>query len=629
MNKPINFFSRVLCALMLCAGLTFVGCTEDPLEGVEDIEQGGNNNGNENGDESGGNEDGGNEDGGEDNGGQETPAPELSAELTLGQVTATTAAFTGNITVPDPKQSPTKVVVYYSDAETFNMSSAQKAYTTSFDADLNFAVNLTGLKHSTKYSYCMLAEVKPETIESEVLSFTTSELTVDNVVATADTFTAEIAGVVSGVYDADRELIKVGVIYSNVAGKVESGEGTKSNAAEITSDGAVSFTLKNLSAGTKYYYAFYFLQNKEYSYGEASEFATVQHPYDLQQDLDFASATDLSSSASANCYIVSESGLYKFKTVKGNSTESVGSVTAASILWETFGTSETPAYFDLIKAFDYKDGYIAFETADTFKEGNAVIAAKDESGKILWSWHIWMTDQPEGQEYYNNAGTVMDRNLGAISATPGEVGTLGLIYQWGRKDPFLGSSSISSGDVAKSTISWPSPAQSNATRGTIEFAVNNPTTYITCNGMNSDWYYTGAYSTDNTRWTATSKTVYDPCPAGWRVPEGGENGVWAKALGSDSYFSGYPFDDTNKGMNFSGKFGSAETIWYPAPGIRSVGEGGLIQVGLRGYYWSASPWRYYEDYSGAYMLSTFSSGSVTPSDGEDRAVGQALRCVKE
>ena len=147
--------------------------------------------------------------------------------------------------------------------------------------------------------------------------------------------------------------------------------------------------------------------------------------------------------------------------------------------------------------------------------------------------------------------------------------------------------------------------------------------------MNSDWYYTGAYSTDNTRWTATSKTVYDPCPAGWRVPEGGENGVWAKALGSDSYFSGYPFDDTNKGMNFSGKFGSAETIWYPAPGIRSVGEGGLIQVGLRGYYWSASPWRYYEDYSGAYMLSTFSSGSVTPSDGEDRAVGQAIRCVQE
>ena len=625
MKKSINFFSRVLCALMLCAGLTFVGCTEDPLEGVEDIGQGGNENSGENGNENGG----GNEDGGEDNGGQETPAPELSAELTLGQVTATTAAFTGQIIVPDSKQTPSMVVIYYSDAETFNVSSAQRAYTTKFDADLNFAINLSGLKHSTTYNYCMVADVKNEKIESEVLSFATSNVTFSDVTVTSDTFTAELTAVVSGLYDVDKELIKAGLVYSSTAGKVETGDGTKLTASEITPEGAVSFSLKNLSAGTKYYYCFSLLQDKEYSYSEVAEFTTLQHPYDLQQDLDFSSATDLSSSATANCYIVSDSGLYKFKTVKGNSNESVGSAVSASILWETFGTSETPAYFDLIKGFSYKDGYIAFQTTDTFKEGNAVIAAKDESGKILWSWHIWMTDQPEGQEYYNNAGVVMDRNLGATSATPGEVGTLGLIYQWGRKDPFLGSSSLSSSDVAKSTITWPSPAQSNATRGTIEYAVNNPTVYVTGNGINSDWYYTGAYSTDNTRWTATSKTVYDPCPAGWRVPEGGENGLWAKATGSDSYFSGYPFDATNKGMNFSGKFGSAETIWYPAAGYRSVGEGGLIQVGLRGYYWSASPWRYYEDYSGAYMLSTFSSGSVTPSDGEDRAVGQAIRCVQE
>ena len=85
---------------------------------------------------------------------------------------------------------------------------------------------------------------------------------------------------------------------------------------------------------------------------------------------------------------------------------------------------------DLIKYICYKDGYIIFETADIFKEGNAVIAAKSSNNIIVWSWHIWFTDEPQGQVYYNNAGTMMDRNLGATSATPGYVGALGLIYQW-------------------------------------------------------------------------------------------------------------------------------------------------------------------------------------------------------
>ena len=124
-------------------------------------------------------------------------------------------------------------------------------------------------------------------------------------------------------------------------------------------------------------------------------FKTLQHPYELTYDLDVSSATDLSSSASANCYIISEAGLYKFKTVKGNSTTSVGSVASASILWETFGTDTAPEPSDLISGFCYKDGYIAFQTADTFKKGTAVIAANDADGNILWSWHIWLTDQPQ------------------------------------------------------------------------------------------------------------------------------------------------------------------------------------------------------------------------------------------
>ena len=135
----------------------------------------------------------------------------------------------------------------------------------------------------------------------------------------------------------------------------------------------------------------------------------------------------------------------------------------------------------------------------------------------------------------------MDRNLGATSATPGSVGALGLFYQWGRKDPFLGSRSISSSTKAASTLSWPSNVSSNSSDGTIAYATAHPTTFITCNSSNDDWYYTGSSSTDNTRWQS-SKTIYDPCPPGWRVPDGGDNGIWSKAVGSSNYFSGYPYD---------------------------------------------------------------------------------------
>ena len=416
-----------------------------------------------------------------------------------------------------------------------------------------------------------------------------------------------------------------GILYS----EEETFTAAKAQGIQIVDVYGTNYTVStsSLKPSTTYYYTSYIKQGDLCKYGEVKSFMTLEDPYNVQTGLNLSSATNLSSSASANCYIISKAGLYKFKTVKGNSSESVGKVASASILWETFGTSETPELLDLIKAFCYKDGYIAFQTADTFKEGNAVIAAKDASGKILWSWHIWLTNQPQGRVYYNNAGTMMDRNLGATSATPGDVGALGLLYQWGRKDPFLGSSSIWSSTVAKSTIVWPSSVSSNSSNGTISYATANPTTFIGYNIENYDWYYTGSESTDNTRWSesASNKSIYDPCPSGWRVPDGGSNGVWSKALGSSNILYDYPYDSTNEGMNFSGKFGSASTIWYPASGYRYYNDGSLSGVRYGGYYWSASPFSLY-----AYYLNFNSSGGVSPSDSYGaRANGLSVRCLQE
>lgn len=345
---------------------------------------------------------------------------------------------------------------------------------------------------------------------------------------------------------------------------------------------------------------------------------------DSGRDMD--SARNLSSSGTANSYIISSAGSYKFSAVKGNSSESVGAVASAEVLWESFGTDVTPNVGDLVKGVTYSDGKITFETADPFKEGNAVIAAKDSDGNILWSWHIWFTDEPQGQVYFNDAGTMMDRNLGATSATPGDVGALGLLYQWGRKDPFLGSSSISSATVAKSTLTWPSKVSSNSSNGTIEYATANPTTFITDNTNSFDWYYyTGGSSTDNTRWTTSesSKSIYDPCPAGWRVPDGDSNGVWSKALGSSSTFH-YTYDSTNKGMDFVVKLGSDNIIWYPASGYRNYSDDSLCYVGNYGYYWSAS-----HKGNSVYRLAFDDFSGVDPSDYGGRAPGMSVRCLRE
>ena len=342
---------------------------------------------------------------------------------------------------------------------------------------------------------------------------------------------------------------------------------------------------------------------------------------------------DLSENGTANSYIVSTAGSYGFTPTKGNSNESVGTISSVAVLWETFGTDVTPNVGDLVKNVCYADGVICFETPSTFKEGNAVIAAKDASGKILWSWHIWLTDQPQEQVYYNNAGTMMDRNLGATSATPGDVGALGLMYQWGRKDPFLGSSSRWSNVTAMSTAIWPVAVYSNSMYGTIDYAVSHPTTFIAYNDKNNDWYYTGSSYTDNTRWTTSEiyKSIYDPCPAGWRVPDGGLEGVWAKACGSSKFrieFDNY--NRTNNGIDFSSIFGADQTIWYPATGMLLLDDDGAYKAGHiydvadEGNYWSSSP-----DGEDAYQIYFNLWGDVYPWDSFMRACGCSVRCIKE
>lgn len=328
--------------------------------------------------------------------------------------------------------------------------------------------------------------------------------------------------------------------------------------------------------------------------------------------LTYVDIIDLSSTGTANCYIVSESGKYKFNaSVRGNSSESIGEAVSAEVLWESFGTDVTPSVGDIVRSVTYKEGYIEFETPTELAEGNAVVAAKDASGTILWSWHIWVTDQPQEHIYPDDVGTIMDRNLGATSVTPGDVRALGLLYQWGRKDPFIGIGTIGEQEPAKITIDGHEIGSEFGLDELTE-SINYPSKFIYNGEESYNWMDNKDYKS---LWGHEStKNIYDPCPTGYRVPsiEFWQNSVIA--------LNDYSFDNIFDGFYYS--YGSGKA-WYPSIVYRSWD--GSFSYTSRGSYWSCTP----SSGNFSYKAATLKFDDTIRVFYENRGSARAIRCVKE
>lgn len=347
---------------------------------------------------------------------------------------------------------------------------------------------------------------------------------------------------------------------------------------------------------------------------------------------DTPAVPELSSVETANSYIVSEAGAYRFKaTVKGNSTESVGAPVSAEVLWETFGTRTAPEKGDLIASVTYDNGYVVFSTPVPLVNGNALIAVKDEQGEILWSWHIWLCKDFDPaatqQKYANEAGIMMDRDLGATSATPGDIHSWGLFYQWGRKDPFMGNGTTTEDIGASASVLWPSTVSCNAETGTVAYTVRHPMIFI--ENSNEHWQK----DSDMSLWAET-KTKYDPCPPGWKVPTGGKNGLWAKAFQEYNTAGDFQapefWQDSEHGMLFSESI-TGEKAWYPASAyINSVGPMERHYNGQYGYRWSVTA-----NGTRAHVFSILHSWAYTTpvvrpySETFPCATGTAVRCCKD
>ena len=322
---------------------------------------------------------------------------------------------------------------------------------------------------------------------------------------------------------------------------------------------------------------------------------------------------DLSKRESANSYIVTEPGEYKFKAVKGNSAETVAASTA-EVLWETWNNAEEVTANSVVTSVEFKDGYIFLSMPETLKPGNAVIAAKDAGGVILWSWHIWVPATTIAINTYGLlAKPLMDRNLGAlVAATEAEaapVESFGLTYQWGRKDPFPGPKAVNTSSNA--TVAGKA-LEVAAAQITLEESIANPT--LMGHKDNEDWLS----APDNTLWNNDAKSMYDPCPPGYRVPAlDASQPMWSSDL---STVTGWGVD-TGK---YWFKMGNPAAV-FPFAGYRDdYGVGSMTHAYDRAVIWSAAN---NGDVKGSILNVRGESTHATGSAPKARA--GSVRCVAE
>lgn len=323
-----------------------------------------------------------------------------------------------------------------------------------------------------------------------------------------------------------------------------------------------------------------------------------------------AAVTDLSLVESANCYLVPAAGNYRFKaTLKGNGAADLAgiakdtdpaSIAKAELVWATFNTEEVPEEGQLIKDIRYEDGYVWFSTGDEYREGNALVAIKDASDNILWSWHLWFESDDvldQAQKYPVSGCVVMDRNLGALSNCYAADNALdfGFAYQNGRKDPFLMSASRTEFKALGVLGTYTSYAGSS----TVASSIIRPTVVFGTDG----WGGTPDY------WSSENKTIFDPCPPGWMVPP---SDIW-KTSGFNSASFVKMNDDWNTyhGCIFNGM------AWFPATGDRWGANHNNTGKAIR--VWAQGAGK---------DLASDNGGGPSTNGGSNPGHGYSVRCVR-
>lgn len=362
-----------------------------------------------------------------------------------------------------------------------------------------------------------------------------------------------------------------------------------------------------------------------------------------------------SQRTTANCYLVHNPGTYKIPLVYGNAIKN-GETNSLAYCAEASGdniravlvnhadaeitdpwlknNSATPDGAELlwqdvngmITAVGIDGDFLTFTVAGE-AAGNAVIAAKKGSD-IVWSWHVWVTDETLSATTEVNASShtyaVTGVNVGWVSdkvnttyqgstcvvrATcngvtleftvqqPNHVASTfsngrNPYYQWGRKDPEIpmnlftnyncNTYNISGGAVTTSSGNTITTFSGANTIGT---TIKNPQKHY-YNSSNYGPYNESKYNywdinqnSTGAISTPTKKTIYDPCPPDFCVPTG-QLYNWMNSKSST-------WNSTSNQQGRTLTYNSYN-IFFPASGYRNYSISQLSYGGSYGFCWSAS-----------------------------------------
>ena len=249
---------------------------------------------------------------------------------------------------------------------------------------------------------------------------------------------------------------------------------------------------------------------------------------------------------------------------------------------------KSPYIYDAYTPYDaclvWSDGFYMFENVhlsndkkylifsinpDFLQQANAILAVRDKQQKIMWSWHIWVTERDiydkvhQLQDYETgtlNAYGMMQCNLGWVDGkmvyynsrdltfkfsqeTSGNVQEMEVTqeggefdykdvgstyYQWGRKDPIVALRNWDTyrfEDYRLHETGDPDYVYKyEQKKVSIGESIQNPNVYYTLVD-NTNWcteavaaLWDGSSNGGDSEKQSSVKTIYDPSPRGFKVP---------------------------------------------------------------------------------------------------------------
>lgn len=384
----------------------------------------------------------------------------------------------------------------------------------------------------------------------------------------------------------------------------------------------------------------------------------------------------------SNCYMINAAKTYSFDaTVIGNgdagiiadagfhATSAGIDPKSAKLMWE-----DTEGFISGVSLVNGKVHFTAEKNV-----GNAMIAVFDGAGTVLWSWHIWgVGDTMPGDEEVSSQATisanstlkvkytVMDRTLGALSKTS----YFTTLYQWGRKDPIPNSTVYYvDGQAAEIETTYPVHKPGSAADATILTSIQHPECIIDdYKGQAGDWLASDKTNKYNLLWGdanttyvfnkskpaagkgwTNGKTIYDPCPSGYRVSS---KFAWTGFCGSSSgdtknidYINFVKYEN---GYYFKKNSSDGVGIYFPMTGSRGCKTGSLwVGKDASAYsslnhdasYWASAPSQnlgkgarmsispYVASPSSSTQTSANSINTVDESG--NRSAAHPVRCIRE